>query len=160
MGTVTKNGAKRQAKFGGTPYGNVTKLEYSFTTNSSGVMVDSDKTTAVAQGDKVRLGIIPAGTRIFDAKSIVSDAFTASATGKIGFEYVDGVDSAEVPQDADYFHAALDLNTAGRTALNNAAVRPVTLPKDAWLILEIGGANLGAAGVLDILLDVETKGVA
>jgi hypothetical protein len=160
MATVTKKRAKSQPTFGGTPYGNLSKLQYSLITNASGVWLDSDKASAVASGDKLRLGVIPAGTRIFDAKSLVSDAFTASATAKIGFEYVDGVDSTEVPQDDDYFHASLALDAAGRTAANNTAVRPVTLPKDAYLIATIGGANLAAVGILDVLIDVETKGVA
>jgi hypothetical protein len=160
MATVTKKGVKNEQKFGGAPYGNATKLAYSFETNSSGVYVNSDKTTAVASADVVIIGVIPGGTTLYDALFAISDAFTASATADIGFQYVDGVDDTDVPQDADYFDAALALDATGRTRAANLAVRPVTLPKDAYLILTIGGANLAAAGIIDIVLDVTEKGTA
>jgi hypothetical protein len=160
MATVTKKNAKNLQKFGGAPYGNATKQPYSFETNASGVYVDSDKTTAIATADVVRLGIIPGGTTLYDALFIITDAFTANSTADIGFAYVDEVDDTNVPQDADYFDAALALDATGRTRAANLAVRPVTLPKDAYLTLTIGGANLAAVGVLDIVLDVVEKGTA
>ena len=86
-------------------------------------------------------GLLPAGFRLDDALTIVSDAFAASTTAAIGFQY------------ADYFFAALDTATAGRTRANNAAVRPVTLPKDAYLILTRGGAADSAAGILDVIVE-------
>lgn len=160
MANVTKKNVKHLQQFGGAPYGNATKLPYAFETNSSGVFVDSDKTTAVASGDVVRIGIIPAGATLYDALLIISDAFTASATADVGFAYVDGVDDTDVPQDADYFDAALALDGQGRTNGANLAVRPVTLPKDAYLTLTIGGANLAAVGKLDVILDVVLSGDA
>ena len=124
-----------------------TVREFTFETNSSGVYVDSDTTTAVGNGDKVRVGVLSAGMRLHDALAIVSDAFRASSTAKIGFEYVDGVDSTDVPQDDDYFFAALALDAAGRTRAANTGVRPVTLPKDAYLIVTNGGGNSDAKSV-------------
>lgn len=152
MATVSKKKVLNQATFGGVPYGNYTALTFPFATNSSGVFVDSDLTTAVASGDKVRLGVLPAGMKLIDALFIVSDAFTALVTADIGFEYVDGVDVTAVPQDADYFGTAIALNTAGRYPADNAGVAVVTLPKDAYLILTTGGANCAAVGVADIVI--------
>lgn len=154
MATITKKKIAQQNQFGGTPYGNATKLPFRFETNASGYYLDSDTpAAAVGNGDKVRLGVLPAGFRIEDSLAIVSDAFTATATAKIGFEYVDGVNSSTVPQDDDYFHAALAYNAIGRTRANNTAVAPVTLPKDAYLTLVNQAAALNAVGIIDIIVE-------
>lgn len=153
MATITKKKLASVAQFGGTPYGNKSVLSFNVTHNSSGVWTDGDATAAVTTSDSLRIGILPAGMLLQDALAIVSDAFATSTTCKVGFEYVDGVDSAAVPQDADYFFAALAVNAAGRTRANNTAVAPVTLPKDAYLVLDWDGANSSAAGVLDLLIE-------
>lgn len=154
MATVTKKYLSSEQQFGGTPYGNSTTLQFNMTTNASGVVSNGDSASAVAISDVVRLGILPAGARLHDALAIVSDAFAASTTAKIGFAYVDGVDSTSVPQDDDYFFAAgLATNAAGRTRSTNTGVAPVTLPKDAYVILTNAGANHSAAGVLDLLVE-------
>lgn len=158
MATVTKKKVLTEAQFGGTPYGNKTVLAFAFATSAAGVYTAGDKATAIATGDKVRIGVLPAGMRLDTALAIVSDAFTATTTGKIGFEYVDGVDDTDVPQDDDYFFAALDLAAAGRTPAANTAVRPVTLPKDAYLILTNQVADQAAAGQLDLLVDGVLQG--
>lgn len=161
MATITKKKVLTLPGFGGVPYGNNTVREFTFETNSSGVYVDSDTATAVGNGDKVRVGVLSAGMRLHDALAIVSDAFRASSTAKIGFEYVDGVDSSDVPQDDDYFFAALALDAAGRTRAANTGVRPVTLPKDAYLIVTNGGGNAqNVAGQLDLLVFGEMVGPA
>jgi len=152
MATVTKKRARNLQQHGGVPYGNNSVLDYQFKTNASGVFVDSDTTAAVGATDKVRLGIIPAGFRIQDSLAIISDAFTATITADIGFEYVDGVDDTNVPQDADYFNNSLSLATAGRTRQGNTGVAPVTLPKDAWLIVTNEVAAHASAGQLDFLV--------
>lgn len=159
MATITKNRYQDSQNFGQTPYGNLTTLEYSVTTASTGAVVGSDSTAAVASGDVIRLGILPAGFRLHDSLTIVSDAFTASVTGTLGFAYVDGVDSTAVPQDADYFGAAVAINTAGRYRASNTAVVPVTLPKDAWLTLTTGGAAHNTAANAVILVTGEHVGV-
>ena len=153
MGTVNKDYVKTQRQFGGVPYGNAWKQAFTFETNASGIMVDSDKAKAVANADVVRIGVLPAGLEIHDALSIVSDAFTVATTADVGFAYVDGGDSTAVPQGADYFNAALATNAVGRTRAANTAVKPVTLPKDAYLTLTIGGANHAAAGRLDVIVE-------
>lgn len=153
MATVTLKNLLQQFGFSGTPYGNAYKDVFSFATNSSGAYVGSDQTTAVLTTDKVRFGVIPAGTLITGALAIVSDAFTATSTAQIGFEYVDGVDSTSVPQDADYFFAALAWSSVGRTAMAQTDVRPVVLPKDAYVIVSVGTAALDAVGILDFVVE-------
>lgn len=140
-----------QLRFGGAPYGNHTVHSYTLQTTAAGVMIGGDTTAVIGATDKVRMGILPAGLRLDDALAIISDAFTATITGALGFEYVDGVDDATVPQDADYFFAALAV-TVGRTRANNTAVVPVTLPKDAYLIWTNAVAAHAAAGRLDLLV--------
>jgi len=153
MANVTKkNIALSHAKvLGGKPYGNLSVLTYSLATNASGVWVDSDQATAVAINDVLRLGIIPKGTKIgIDYVNKVSTAFKTGTTGKVGFLYVDGVDSSAVPEDDDYFCAATTLAAAAVLRQTNVAVRPVTLPKDAYLTVTIAGAAQDAAAQLDI----------
>ena len=152
MATITKKKVLNQKQFGGTPYGNKATLEFNLTTNAIGAFADSDVATAVQSGDKIRLGVLPAGFRPDDSQVIVSDAFSASVTANIGFEYVDGVDSAAVPQNATYFGSAVALSSAAR--LRNATTNaPVTLPKDAYLIVTTGGAANAVVGVADIFIE-------
>ncbi|MEO8391219.1 hypothetical protein [Polaromonas sp.] len=153
MATITKKKILTQPQFGGTPYGNLTTLPFNVTSTSTGAIADSDSTAAVTAADKIRVGVLPAGMKLIDALMIVSNAFTATATAKVGFEYVDGVDDTAVPQDADYFAAALAVNALGRTRANNTAVAPVTLPKDAYLVIDWDVASNAEAGVLDIFVE-------
>lgn len=160
MADVIKTNARKlpDPQFGGVPYGNASKLHYVFETNSSGVMVDSDTTTAVAAADVVVLGVLPAGMKLMDCLTIISDASTATITGDIGFRYVDGVDSTVVPQDADYFNASLDLATAARAVAANTAVKPVTLPKDAYFTLTSKVAAHASACRIDFLVEGVMRG--
>lgn len=158
MATYTRK-QYRVRKHSGAPYGTLVTIPARMTTNASGVVAESDATVALATADVVKLTLIPAGTKLIDIVFYLSDAFTASATAAIGFAYEDGVDSTAVPQDADFFAAALDLNSVAVSRKVNAAP-PVTLPKDAWLTLTLAGANLAAAGVLDVQVIGETVGVA
>ncbi len=159
MPTITQKFNPR-LNVGATPWGNAHGLKYTLETNASGAAINSNSTAAIALGDKVRIGVIPAGTSLLDSLAILSVAMTASVTGKIGFEYVDGVDSTAVPQDDDYFLAAgQSLATAAR--LRNATTNAVvTLPKDAWLILTTAGAANAKASKLDFILFGASEGVA
>lgn len=152
MATTNKKNVKNLPSpgFGGVPFGNVSCLPFQFAVNASGYMVDSDKPAiAVANGEVVRLGVLPAGMTLLDMITCISDAFAASTTGTLGFQYVDGVDSAVVPQDDDFFMAAT--TTAATAVLRKTNVTPpVTLPKDAYLILTCAGAAQSAAGIMDI----------
>lgn len=159
MSTVTKTRIRQDRQYSG-PSGNKFAQVFRFAVNASGVCADSDLATAVKVNDIVRIGVLPAGLEIHDALAIVSDAFAASTTADIGFAYVDGVDSTAVPQDADYFFAALATSSAGRTRATNTAVAPVTLPKDAYLIVTRKGAADSAAGVADIMVEGILNGPA
>ncbi len=159
MPTITQKFNPR-LNVGATPWGNAHGLKYTLETNASGAAINSNSTAAIALGDKVRIGVIPAGTSLLDSLAILSVAMTASVTGKIGFEYVDGIDVTAVPQDDDYFLAAgQSLATAAR--LRNATTNAVvTLPKDAWLILTTAGAANAKASKLDFILLGASEGVA
>jgi len=133
------------------PYGNVWVNQYHYETNSAGVFVNSDTTTAVQSADVVRLGVLPAGLCIHDALIILSDVFAASTTASIGFAYCDGVDSTPA-EDADYFVATLATNTTPSITRKANVAAPVTLKKDAYLTLLRGGAHDSAAGILDVIV--------
>ena len=158
MATVTKKYIRQQRRHGGVPYGNVWRQRYNMTTNASGVIVDSDQTTAIIPTDVIRLGIIPAGTELQNAEAIISDAFTGLTTCKIGFQYVDGVDSTAVPQDDDFFFAAGTVLSSLARLVNSATVAPVVLPKDAYLILTNAGATHASVGVLDVIVTGQVVG--
>jgi hypothetical protein len=158
MATVTKKFIRQERRHGGAPYGNVWRQRYKMVTNASGVIVDSDQATAILINDVVRLGIIPAGTELQNAELIISDAFAASTTCKIGFQYVDGVDSTAVPQNDAFFFAAGTVLSSLARLVNSATVAPVVLPKDAYLILTNAGANHSAVGILDVIVTGEVVG--
>src|SRR5690606_5989796 len=140
MAKVTIN-QFRGRQFGGAAgaYGNTAVLAFALKTGATGGAIGADITAPLAIGDVVDLGPLPAGFRLDDSTVIVSTALTASVTGSLGFAYADGVDSAEVPQDAAYFGAGLVLSAAAR--LRNATAKaPVVLAKPARLILTVAGA--------------------
>lgn len=150
-----------QARFSASaPYGNLTRSQIPMETNASGVLIGGDRNAALAIGDKVYLKLFPRGTLIGLKTDVpVSDAFTAATTLKLGFEYADGIDSADFPQDDAFFLAAS--STAAVARLDTTpAVKPQVLPKDAWLIGTIAGANHASAGRLDILLDTQFLGAS
>jgi len=152
MATYAKKYIDSARTYGG-PQGNASRLRFKLETTAAGVVSDSNATVALAATDKVKLGVLPAGMTIMDCLGIVSDAFTATSTLTLGFEYVDGVDDANVPQDADYFYAALAINAQGRTRANNLAVTPVTLPKAAYLVAVNNTATQAEAGRVDFIIE-------
>lgn len=155
MSTVSIKGIKNsQFTY---PAGNNTVIKGRFETTAAGVAVNSDLATAVQINDVVRIGFLPAGAELQDAKAIVSDAFTAATTADIGFLYADGVDSTVVPQDAAYFFAALSTAATGRTR-STVAKAPVRLPKDAFLVLTRKAAADASAGIADFLVDAVLQG--
>jgi len=152
MTTITKSAMSQSRQFGNTPFGNSSRLPFNFTTSSAGVAANTDLATAVQVADVVILGTLPAGFNLQDAQIIISDAFTAATTASIGFVYADGVDSTVVPQDATFFASALATSSTGVSRKTSVAA-PVTLPKDANLILTIGGAAHASVGVMDIIVE-------
>lgn len=158
MANVNTNAMAQAAQHGNSPWGNMTALPFHFQTNASGVALNTDLATAVQVADVVRLGTIPAGFNLLDALVNVSDAFTAATTASIGFLYTDGVDSTTVPQDAAYFASALATDATSITRKTGIKA-PVTLPKEAYLTLTIGGAAHAAVGVLDVnVIGIDTGG--
>lgn len=156
MATVTINQHQKRQFGGFTPYGNVTTLPFELKTNATGAALDANSSAAIASGDVVDLGPLPAGMRLDDASILVLVAMTALVTGSLGFKYADGVDSAEVPQDAAYFGAGLNLNTTGRLRASTAKL--ATLPKPARLILTTAGAANAKASDVRVLVTGELTG--
>jgi hypothetical protein len=151
MSTITAKAVAAQRIMKG-PYGNWSAIEAKFETNASGVMVGSDLATAVQNGDTVVLAILPKGMTLWDAQEVISDAFAASTTSTLGFLYVDGVDDTGVPQNSSYFKAAASTASVAVTR-KTATNKPVRLPKEAYLVAVIGGANHSAAGRMDVLVE-------
>lgn len=144
---------------GSTPYGNLTALHFVLETNSTGAALNSNSTAALAIGDVVVLGTLPAGFRLLDSQVVVKTAMTASVTGNLGFAYVDCVDATAAPQDDDYFGAALVLSSAARLR-NVTANSAVTLPKDANLTLTTAGAANAKASRVEVTVYGIAQGVA
>lgn len=142
---------------GSTPWGNLNALHFILKTGANGGVLEADSNAPLAVGDKVRMGVIPAGSTLVDAMAVVSTGLTATVKGDLGFEYVDGVDVAKTPQDSAYFGAALDLAAAARLR-NTSTKAPVTLPKDAYLVLTTSGAANAKAARVDVVLQVISTG--
>ncbi|CAE6949686.1 conserved protein of unknown function [Ectopseudomonas oleovorans] len=143
-------------QFGNVPYGNVTNLVFPLATNADGAAVDSDSAAAIAAGDVIDLGPLPEGLRLDDASVFVTTGMTATITGSLGFKYADGVDSTEVPQDAAYFGAGIDLAAAGRKRATGSKL--VTLPKPARLILTTAVAANAKVSDIKVLVSGEQVG--
>ena len=61
MAKITRKTSAQLQHGGAAPYGNVTALYYQVATNASGAVLESDSSAAVASGDVIDLGPIPAG---------------------------------------------------------------------------------------------------
>lgn len=157
MATITRNSAYSKQFGGVSPFGNVTALYYQLVTNSSGAAVDSNSTAPIASGDVVVLGSIPAGMRLDDVLITVSTALSASVTGKLGFIYADGVNSAKVPQNDAFFGTGYALSSAA-VLRKTATTAPVVLPKEALLVLTTGGAANAKASQIDVRIAGELTG--
>jgi len=150
MATVTKTFIKKARQFGGVPFGNESVLPFKMSL-AAGILVDSDKATALVATDVVRLGILPAGMMLLDMHATISAAFTAASTLGIGFLYVDGVDDAAAPQDATYFAATLD--DAVSVTRKTGTKAPLTLAKDAYLVVTNNSATQAeTSSVVDIIV--------
>ena len=157
MAKITRKTASLNQYGGSVPYGNLTALYYQVSTNASGAVIESDSSAAVASGDVIDLGPIPAGMRLDDVLMTISTGMTASVTGKLGFAYADGVDRTDVPQNDAYFGTAYALATAA-VLRKTATTAPIRLPKEARLILTTGGAANAKASQIDVRLVGELTG--
>lgn len=147
----------KERQFGGfSPFGNVTSLKYRLLTNAVGAALNSTSAAAIADGDVIDLGSLPAGMALEDASVFVATGMSESVTGKLGFAYEDGVDSADVPQDDAYFFSGKSLATAGRVRADGSKL--VVLPKAARLVLTIGGADNAKASDLVAVVTGELTG--
>lgn len=155
MATVTLKGAHKR-QFGNGPYGNLSVLTFALLTAATGGAVGADSSTALGVGDVVDLGPLPEGMRLDDASVLVKLGMTATITGSLGFKYEDGVDSAEVPQDAAYFGAGMNLATVGRVRATGSKL--VTLPKPARLILTTAVAANAKASEINVQVFGEQLG--
>lgn len=158
MSNIKVNGIDKAVIFGGVPYGNRSSFKFNMTCNSSGVIADSDDATVLAIGDIVKIGYLPAGMKLEDWHLIISDAFKASSACKIGFEYVDGVDVAAVPEDDDYFFATATVLTSIAVLRKVVGNVPIILPKDAYIIWTHEGAAADEACVADMIVVGELMG--
>lgn len=157
MAKITRKTASLNQYGGSVPYGNLTALYYQAATNAAGAVIESDSTAAVASGDVIDLGPIPAGMRLDDVLITVSTAMSASVTGKLGFAYADGVDSPAVPQNDAYFGTGYALSAAA-VLRKTATTAPIRLPKEARLILTTGGAANAKASQIDVRIAGELTG--
>lgn len=155
MATITKTQKDPRVSLGSTPWGNLTALRYLVQTNAAGAVLGSDSSAAIAANDVIRVGPLPAGFRLIDSEVIVAAVLAGNA--KVGFAYQDGVDDAKVPQDDDYFGAAVSLSAAARVR-NTTANASVTLPKDAWLTMTASAA-VAAAGTVEVIVFGIAEGV-
>lgn len=147
----------RARQFGQTPYGNLSALAFQLVTAAGGGATNADSSAALAIGDVVDLGPLPAGMRLDDCQIIVSDAMSASVTASLGFAYEDGVDSTAVPQDAAYFGTGLALSSAARLRANSSKALKTPV-KPARLILTIAGAANAEAAKIDVVVTGEMTG--
>lgn len=108
----------------------------------------SVKLAAAAIGDKVRMNLVYAGTKVYDAK-IISGALGSGAKIKLGFEYADGSTGG----DPAAFINDADCATAGK---DESSAAPVMIEKDAYIIATVVGA--AATGQLDSVVVFEPKG--
>lgn len=138
------------------PYGNMSVLTYYIDTNDIGALIHSDTDTAVNTGDVIDIGELPEGFCMTDAQVFVMTGMTAYATASLGFAYEDGVDDADVPQDAEYFIAGADVATAGRLRADGSKL--VILPKTARLILTMGRVSNDKASSIRVAVTGELTG--
>ena len=159
MGKYSTNHIVCRYLFGCVDNGNQLLLHKAFTTLANGAPGDCNTTTPLAIGDVVNLMRLDAGTLLSDAQLVVSTGFGAGVKADIGFVYVDGVDSAAVPQNAAYFFAEADLAATARlrTTTANAVAR---LPKAAYLTVTIKGAAIAKVGKADVVINGEWQGAA
>jgi len=153
MPTINLKQLQSASQFGGSPYGNDSVRYFTQKTLPSGALEGGDSAAPIGQGDKVRLGILRKGYMPQDALLAVSNGMSNNVTGSIGFEYIDGIDDLTVPQNAGYFFTpGTVLSAPARIRATNNAAFPVTLPKDAFVILTTAGGANAKASRLDLVV--------
>ena len=127
---------------GTAPFGNVYALAFPIFTDSTGVWIDGDSPNPAKSGDVLKLGCIPAGFRPIEAYVSVNKPISGLA-GKIGFQYRDGEDDADVPQKDNAWFTSASFGTKGITRRTGTDPASPYLPKESYLILTASGAPSG-----------------
>lgn len=158
MATITVSDVTVDHALPGVPYGNLTVLPFSFTT-LAGVLTLSDDATAVVHTDKIIMGTIPKGFKVYSVTVGATAALgAATSTFDVGFEYVDGVDVTAFPENVDEWVDA-QANTTIFQALGNECPVPQALSKDAYLIMTINTAAFATTGGLTGSMIVNLFGI-
>ena len=158
MAKLTIDGAGN-SRYGNRPFGNDAVYRFVVETGATGILQRSrDATVALAVNDVIYAGRLQAGMVPDTMKAIVSNHFGAGVTASFGFAYADGVDSAELPQSANYFGTGIVLSAVGDIPVPIKA-KLAALPKDAWLTMTITGAAVAKAGYADVVIRGEQTGV-
>lgn len=152
MARITNTKVRSVPVPGVAPYGNVSALAFPIFTDDKGKWVEGDSMEPAASGDILRLGIVPAGFRPLDALLCVNKAISG-LSGKVGFEYCDGEDDPDVPQDDAAWFTAGNFGAEGVTQKDGAIVAP-RLPKDSYLILTASGAPSAAGEAWVVLIGI------
>lgn len=159
MATITQNTVGANQFGGATPYGNLTTIRATLETGASGGSTNGSSADPITAGDEVVLAELPEGMVLEDAQIVVSTGMSSGVTGKLGFKYVDGVDSSDVPQDDDYFFSGQSLSATARERTSSTEA-PVKLPKPAYLVLTVAGADNEKASRIDFIVHGERMGPA
>jgi len=142
---------------GATAFGNLAVLRYVLQTDSTGALVGGDSNTPLKSGDVVRLGVLPAGFRIFDSMSIVNNNMTGGSA-KVGFAYIDGIDDLRVPQNNGVFGNPIASNSHGKYRVGGS-IASFALPKSAHIIFTVGEDN-AKESLIEIFLYAIVEGAA
>lgn len=141
----------KKSQVGGASYGDGLNLY-------GNVSVPSGANLGAANGDKIRVVFVPAGTEFYGLMLKNGDLDSGvNLTAKIGYEYDDGTAG-----DDDLFAAsgAWGQSAAQAYYLLDA---PVTVEKDAWIVITVtnttAAANAAAVGVSGVVLGA-LRGVA
>ena len=157
MAKLKIDGSSR-ARFGNKPFGNEAVHRPTLATGATGILLNSrDATAALAVNDEIKTGLLQAGLVADTVKIVVSTAFGAGVKCSLGFAYADGLDSAELPQDAAYFGTGIDISAVGEIAVP-LKKKLLPLPKDAYLVLTITGAAVAQAAYADVVVKGELLG--
>jgi len=109
---------------------------------------------AAAAGDKVYLGVIPAGV-VVTALRLIADAAGAGVKVDIGFEPYDA--SAGPVADLDVWLAGADIATAG---IVDSKAHPISFKQPVKLVATVSGAAFTGTPQITALVNGQMVGVA
>lgn len=108
--------------------------------------------TGVLTGEKVYLGVIPAGSRINDVRVVTSGSLGAGTTLSLGYEPFSGSSPAA---NGTYWMNAV----ASTAALNSqSAALPVTFDLPVYLVATVGGGNVTGSPTITAILGGKALG--